>query len=79
LKNVALHIENVTDYFVELVAELSHTAALRFCLVLFYNFPAVPNRATSRIPLILTLDIRVGIHASPQPTVLPPLAVIYHD
>ena len=75
---MALHIENVTDYFVELVAELSHTAALRFCLVLFYNFPAVPNRATSRIPLILTLDI--GVVFKPHPNNSPAtLAVIYHQ
>ena len=63
---MALHIENVTDYFVELVAELSHTAALKSCPVLFYSFPAAPNRATSRIPLILSLDIRVAFMPHPN-------------
>ena len=78
MKNVALHIETVTDFFVVLVGELSHTAALKSCPVLFYNFQAAPNRATSRIPLILTLDI--GVVFKPHPNNSPAtLAVIYHQ
>jgi hypothetical protein len=49
LKNVTLIIETVKDYFVVRVGELGHTAALKSCPALFYNFQAAPNRAISRI------------------------------